>query len=202
MNLETYEKCFVNQEKCEVTSENIMGKITRGKIPKDFQTLTHERDRKIVMLMGADGLESLLGKSGQDLLVEIGYTQDHIDHLISEGYKFKLVIFEPSQSCLLATWDNAAQLASEIYPKVKQKIYQKLDDIKKTPFSEIEKESGLNWGKIDKIGDNDPNFMTYNRFKRSKGSLSDVRAFFYFTLHFRELFSGDGYIINQREKKR
>ncbi len=74
MDLETYMKCFVNQEECELTSENIMGKITRGKIPKDFRTLTHDPDRKIVMLMGADGLESLLGNSGQDLLVEIGYT--------------------------------------------------------------------------------------------------------------------------------
>ena len=57
------------------------------------------------------------------------------------------------------------------------------------------------WGDIDKSGQSDPNFMTYKRFKQSKGTLIDVRAFFYFTLHFRELFSGNGYTYNQKGER-
>ncbi|MFX1569965.1 MAG: hypothetical protein ACFFCV_16545 [Promethearchaeota archaeon] len=200
MVFDVYKDLFLNQKVEPI--KDIMGKITRGKKPKDFDTLTHDPTRKIVMIMGPDGLEHILGKSGLETLVEIGYTQDHIHHLIDQGFQFKLVIFLPSKSCLLATWENAAKLASEVYPKVKKKIYSKLDELKRIPFEQIEKDSALIWGEIDKSGESDPNFMTYKRFKQSRGTLIEVRAFFYYTLHFRELFSGDGYIYNQKGEKR
>jgi hypothetical protein len=201
LNLDIYEDLFLNQKTSQTPITDIMGKITRGKTPKEFRTLTHDPTREIVMLMGPDGLEHILGKTGSESLVEIGYTQDHIHHLLDQGFKFKLIIFNPIRSCLLATWDNAAKLASEVYPKVKKKIYNKIEEIKEIFFEEIEKESSMIWGEIDKAGPSNPNFMTYKRFKQSKGTLLDVRAFFYFTLHFRELFSGDGYTYNQKGEK-
>lgn len=201
MDLDYYKDLFLNQKIDKSPIKDIMGKITRGKTSKDFETLTHDPTRKIVMLMGSDGLENILGKSGLEILVEIGYTQDHINHLINQGFEFKLIIFVPAKSCLLATWDNAVKLASEVYPKVKKKIYNKLKELERVSFEKIEKDSSMIWSEIDKFGASDPNFMTYKRFKQSKGTLIDVRAFFYFTLHFRELFSGDGYIYNQKEEK-
>ncbi|MFX1450526.1 MAG: hypothetical protein ACFFCM_06775 [Promethearchaeota archaeon] len=202
MNLDDYKDFFVNRKRKSSPISGIMGKITRGKKPNDFETLTHDPKRRIVMIMGPDGLEHILGKSGFETLVEIGYTQDHIHHLVDQGFQFKLVIFLPSKSCLLATWENAAKLASEVYPKVKNKIYSKLDGLQRIPFEQIEKDSSLIWGEIEKIGESNLNFITYRRFKQSKGTLIDVRAFFYYTLHFRELFSGDGYIYNQNGEKR
>ena len=201
MNLDDYKDLFLNKTKNTTPINNLMGKITRGKTSKDFETLTHDPTRKIVMIMGFDGLERILGKSGLDSLVEIGYTQDHIHHLIDQGFKFKLIIFNSIDSCLLATWSNAAKLASKVYPKVKKKIYNNLEELEKVPYDTIEKESSMIWYDINKIGTSDPNFMTYKRFKRSEGTIIDVRAFFYFTLHFRELFSGDGYTYNQKGQK-
>ncbi|MFX1573628.1 MAG: hypothetical protein ACFFB0_12830 [Promethearchaeota archaeon] len=201
MDLDVYKDLFLNQKRDQTPITDIMGKITRGKTSKDFKTLTHDPTRKIVMLMGSDGLERILGNSGLETLVEIGYTQDHIHHLINQGFKFKLVIFNAVSSCLLATWDNTAKLASKVYPKAKKKIYNKLEELTQVSFEKIEKESSMIWGEIDKIGTSDPNFMTYKRFKQSKGTLIDVRKFFYFTLHFRELFSGDGFTYNQKGEK-
>ncbi|MFX1490146.1 MAG: hypothetical protein ACFFBI_13415 [Promethearchaeota archaeon] len=201
MELDIYKDLFLKQKRVQIPITEIMGKITRGKTPKDFRTLTHESSRKIVMLMGSDGLERILGKSGLESLVEIGYTQDHIHYLISQGFKFKLIIFNPISSCLLATWDNAAKLASEVYPKVKKKIFNQIEQLKKIPFENIEKESSMIWRDIDKSGPSDLNFMTYKRFKKSKGTLIDVRAFFYFTLHFRELFSGDAFTYNEQGER-
>jgi len=154
MDLDVYKELFLNQKIEPI--KDIMGKITRGKKPKDFDTLTHDPTRKIVMIMGSDGLELILGKSGLETLVEIGYTQDHIQHLIDQRFEFKLIIFLPTESCLLATWDNAAKLASEVYPKAKKKIYNKLDELKKVSFEEIEKDSSMIWGEIDKLGESDP----------------------------------------------
>ncbi len=115
-----------------------------------------------------------MGKSGLESLVEIGYTQDHIHHLIKQGFQFKLIIFNPIRSCLLATWNNAAKLASEVYPKAKKKIYNKIEELKKVSFKKIEKETSMIWGDVDKSGPLNPNYMTYKRFKQSKGTLIDV----------------------------
>ncbi len=143
MNLDIYKDLFLNQKRSPSSFTNIMGKITRGKTSKDFESLTHDPTRKIVMLMGSDGLERILGKSGLELLIEIGYTQNHIHHLINQGFKFKLVIFHPISSCLLATWDKVAKLASSVYPKVKKKIYNKIEELKEVSFKSIEKDLSL-----------------------------------------------------------
>ncbi|MFX1256870.1 MAG: hypothetical protein ACFFAN_03345, partial [Promethearchaeota archaeon] len=97
----------------------------------------------------------------------------------------------------MAKWDNVVELASKIYPKVKKKIYKRLSELKNTTFEEIEAKAGRNLSEIDKKGSSDSNFMTYDRFRKSKGTLEDVRAFFYHTLHLRELYSGDGYTYNE-----
>lgn len=43
--------------------------------------------------------------------------------------------------------------------------------------------------------------MTYERFKKSKPTLINARSFLYFTLHLRELFSGDGYTYTSSGKR-
>lgn len=56
---------------------NLVGRILRGKKPEDFLTLTDEPEtRKIVMLMAEDGLKSLLGKKGTEILLSIGYEKN------------------------------------------------------------------------------------------------------------------------------
>ncbi len=92
-------------------------------------------------------------------------------------------------------------MVSEIYPEVKKKIYNRLEELKNTPFSEIEKRADRKFNEIDKNGTEDSNFMTYERFKQSEGTLVDVRAFLYHTVHLRELFSGDGFTYEEDRQR-
>ncbi|KKL79777.1 hypothetical protein LCGC14_2011420 [marine sediment metagenome] len=144
-----------------------MCRILRSKSLEDFETLTDDPNRKIIMLMGGDGLEKILGKTGYEALISIGYMLGYIEYKIKSGFQFKIVIFNEGEIAKLATWDNLANMVSEIYPEVKKKIYNRLEELKNTPFSEI-----------DKNGTEDSDFMTYERFKQSVGTLIDVRAFF------------------------
>ncbi|MCK4383457.1 MAG: hypothetical protein KAW66_09215 [Candidatus Lokiarchaeota archaeon] len=74
-------------------------------------------------------------------------------------------------------------------------------ELKSTPYSEIERDANRKFNIIDKVGPEDKNFMTYERFNNSEGTLTDVRAFLYHTIHLRELFSGDGFTYEEEGNK-
>src|SRR5690349_4557042 len=41
--------------------------------------LAEERDRRVTMVMGPSGIERLVGKSGFDMLIELGHTAEYIE---------------------------------------------------------------------------------------------------------------------------
>ena len=117
---EAYAQSFKHKEPVVVTG--LCGRILRGKSPLDFTTLTDDPKRKIVMLMGPDGLSLLSGKESYDMLTSIGYTHSYIAQKISEGTQFKLAIFPESQDAKPATWTNMVDLVSRAYPEVSRSL--------------------------------------------------------------------------------
>ena len=170
----------------------ICGRVIRGKKPEDFLTLTDDPKRKLVMLMGPDGLRKILGLSGYKVLETIGYETDYIARKINEGCKFKLIVF-PEGTPKIATWDNTIEVVSSVYPDIAADLKNHLPKLKTTPFQDIHRLSSIPWNEVDKHGETHPDYMTHDRFKNSNRELFDCRAFLYFTVHLRELFSGDGY---------
>ncbi|MBN1803316.1 MAG: hypothetical protein JW891_17525 [Candidatus Lokiarchaeota archaeon] len=199
MDLFEYREFFTKKQIVRVDS--LCGRIIRGVNPDDFETLTDDPDRKLVMLMGPDGLQKLLGKESYDMLVEIGYEKEYIQRKLNEGNEFKLVVFKEGGEAIIATWDNVINLVSKTYPNISNKIKDQIDDLKSTSFERIEEEAGFDFSKIDKIGKTDPRFMTHERYLESPNTLIAARAFLYFTVHLRELFSGDGYTYTTDGKR-
>jgi nicotinamidase-related amidase len=193
MNITTYTRNLRSGATPSASVSDLCGRIIRGTKPDDFKTLTDDPTRKLVMLMGSDGLAKLLGRTGYDMLVEIGYEPEYIVHKVNQGNQFKLVVFGEGGAAKLATWQNTAEVVGATYPDVADMIRAKLGELKRTSFDEIERRAGFDFSEVDKLGSSDPRFMTHERFRNSRGTLVDVRAFLYFSVHLRELFSGDGY---------
>jgi hypothetical protein len=181
----------------------LCGRVIRGKKPEDFLTLSDDPDRKLVMLMGSDGLKKLLGKTGYEILIDIGYESDYIVRKVNEGNQFKLFVTEEGTDALLATWNNVVEIVGDIYPDTKDIFKASLHDLKTYTFDYYESITKKDWSEIDKVGKIDPDFITYEAFKNSAGGSSSVNAvlirmFLYFTVHLRELFSGDGYTYDDK----
>jgi nicotinamidase-related amidase len=176
-----------------ISAQGLVGRIIRGKRPEDFATLTDDPKRQLVLLMGPDGLERLAGKNGYDMLVEIGYDRDYIKRKILDGNQFKLIVYRSGKNADLANWDNVIRIVSDAYPQVAGKLRRNAAELRTTTFDQIERLAGFDFSDVDAIGESDSRYMTAERFERSAGTLADTRAFLYFTVHLRELFSGDGY---------
>lgn len=186
---------------------DLCGRLIRGKKPEDFVTLSDDPDRKLIMLMGADGLETLLHCScGHAMLEAIGYETTYIRRKVLEGNQFKLVVCNATASpARLATWKGVAAAVAEAYPpEIAQKVYSCLPALQnlRTPASEgwsitdfesLEKLAGFDFSKIDEAGKEDHRFMTPERYLLSSGDLIATRAFLYFSCHLRELFAGNGH---------
>ena len=197
--LKGFQNLFLNGATSSFTVEGLCGRIIRGKSSADFDTLTDDPNRKVVMLMGPDGLELLPGKTGFEMLITIGYTADHINRkVVEEGNQFKLVIFEEGSEAKLATWENVIDITSRAYPTVATMLRIAASDLQRTKFSEFEAQAGFAFKDVDKLGVIDSRFMTADRLAASDGASWKVRAFLYFVVHCRELFSGDGYTYTEQ----
>jgi hypothetical protein len=189
--VEAYADAFTAGESVQV--EQLCGRIIRGTSPEDFETLTNDSTRKIVMLMGPDGLEQLPGRTGHDMLRTIGYAPHHIEHLVEKGMDFRLAVFPESRIARPATWDNMLDITGMVYPEVREDLLAHRDKLQQVPFAEIQQQAGFNFHEVDRNGATDSRYMTPERFLASPRDLTAARALLYFSVHLRELYSGDGY---------
>lgn len=179
--------------------DGLYGRLIRGRAgrPDDFEMLSLDADRRIVMLLGSDGLGRLLGLSGFEMLMAVGATEQHIRWHIGVGDSYKLVVFRSRREWPLADWDGALKVAGMVYPGLAEVLAGYARALKLTPFAQIEEDSGLSFHDIDVAGPEDPHFMTAERLlaiaRTGRPTLAQVRAFLYFTMRLREYYAGDGY---------
>lgn len=186
-----------------VEVEGLSGRLIRGNKPEDFLTLTNDKDRFVVLLIDSKTLSRLSGLTGYAMLKTVGYTDTDIaTEVVTNGNHFKLVLFPEGGDAVDATWDNMLDLVARQYPRVASLINQHRAELKKSPsqvpFSWYENQRGYKWADVRKAGKSDPRFMTEEKLLVSKGTVVDLREFLYHVIHLRELFQGDGWLLNDK----
>lgn len=174
-------------------TDGMFGRILRGKHEQHFETWNLDPNRKLIFLVGEDGLAELQGKTGYEMLLAIGYPIEYIEYLLNTGFRFKLVLFTNEAPIALATWDNTLALAAEVYPEIADDLFRHKEALKNVEFEEYERVAGYRFRDIDKIGHGDERYMTYERYHQSSRSLLETRSFLYFAVRLNELYGGDGY---------
>lgn len=176
-----------------VRVRGLMGRVLKGKSDADFETLSDDRDRKIVFLLGGDGLVSLVGATTDEILAKVGYTREYIARLAHDGYRFKLVVFESTPGAeQLATWDHVVDLVARTYPGIGRRIEAALPHLQRTSFAEIERQAPTRFSDVDKVGRDHADYVDEQRLRASDGPLWRVRGFLYYRVRVMELFAGDG----------
>jgi len=163
--------------------------------------LAEDEQRKVVMVMGPHGLQQLLGASGYQALVKIGYTPEYIARNLGLGRKFKLVLFDKPPELRVATWRVAVEVVSAHYPELRTQLFSVLEDLKSRTIMEFERESGYSFAEVQANGPSDPRFMTAQRLHACVGTATEVRHFLFHTLYFSELYAGDGYTKTHEGKR-
>ena len=133
-----------------ILDSHLCGRILRGKRLEDFRTLTDNPNRKIVFLMGSDGLSLLPGKNGYEQLLTIGYSPAYIEYKVAEGTQFKLVVFPESESARLATWDTILDLVMTTYPDIVPAIERYRKELQEKTFRDIEAQAGYSFLYVEK----------------------------------------------------
>ena len=178
----------------------VYGRIVRTELDQP-STLTEDEGRKVVMIMGPSGLQQLLGRTGLERLKKIGYSENYIARNIARGKKFKLVLFDRPPNLRVATWAVAVQVVAQHYPELAPMLHAALPELRRRSIEYFEAEAGYSFYDAQLRGSNDSRFMTAERLLHSKGTAADVRAFLFHTMHFSELYTGDGYTRTPEGKR-
>lgn len=182
----------------DVTTQGLLGRVIRGRSAKDFETLSEDPDRKLILLTDPEGLASLVGVPGFSILIKIGWEPGYAIQKIQDGYEMKLVVFREGGPAQLATWDGMIEVTSRAYPDIADRLRRHADAFKNTPFDEFEKDYGCDMSVVDHEGKANPAFMTYERYQKAADTATNARAFLYFVVHLREQYRGDGYTCDDK----
>lgn len=187
--IERFVNAFANGEQTQVN--RVYGRFVRTKRDVPIRLADHD-DRKFVMVLGPSGLQQLLGKSGFEVLVELGFTPADITRKVAAGNKYKLVVFQRPDSLRLGSWNGVAEAAAIYYPEFAQRIGDALPALKSTSLRQFESLAGFNFAEIHANGPDDDRFMTPQRLRESQKTPVDIRRFLYDEMHLSELFAGTG----------
>lgn len=188
---------------------DLCGRLLRGRNPEDFHKLSDDPNRRIVFLANSGTLASFLGKSGYEILLEIGHSDYYIRREISKGKTYKLVVF-PQMAADLANWSNLLHLAGDVYPDIELDLRLHSVGLRTKCFEDIQLEFFAKYQytyyesdhpPMDDGTPTDDRFFTYEKYLNSDRGLSELRAFLYHSLGVRETFRGDGFIAGPKGKR-
>lgn len=202
--LAAYEAAFNAGVKPTSPIPKIQGRFCRRK-PSDPVRLSDDPSRRIVFLVNDEVCHSMIGVGGYQLTAVVGWDRAYTKAKVGAGLKFEWVVFAET-ACVLGTWGNMIDLAIEQYPEVGDKIVKQRHALSQmTPASlrQIEARRGYTFldvdnGKFVQAKDpkakpsDDPRFMTIDRYRQAPDTVEAARDFFYFVVHCKEQFRGDG----------
>lgn len=189
--LRRFEEALICRKALEHPTTGLHGRILRGKNEDDFQTLTEDPARKVVFLMGDDGLSSLPGMSGYEMLIQVGHSiPDIYKNLVEKGKSYKLVVFTSEVQPMAADWDGVLSIVQAVYPEHFDAVAQHVKALSQISLEEVERIAEL---KFSDFSEEHPLFMTSARFSESDKNLWQTRAFLYHSLQMRAQFKGDGF---------
>jgi hypothetical protein len=180
-----------------VTVSRLCGRVIRGKRPEDFETLTNDPTRKVVLIMGPDGLQQMVRQpSGYAMLETIGYAKQHIAAKVSEGNAFKLAVFPEGNLARPATWSNMFAMLSKAYG-MQHNFEPYIPVLQRRTFEEITQDAPFDYHQVTSEGISNPHYMTPDRFAASRRTLRDVRDLAYFTGSMRQQFGGNAKVLDE-----
>lgn len=172
--------------------KGLYGRVVRTHLAKPV-LLADEVDRRLVLVMGPQGIASLAGKSHFDMVLLLGHKASYIESELCAGRRFKLVVFEKQPLMRIATWKNVIDATASAYPELESILRRALPALKGHSFERLQELAGFSFAGIHKTGVSDPRFMTAERLLESDGGVVAVRRFLYHTVRLTELYSGDGF---------
>lgn len=195
--LKDYKDAYNHKRKPTSPISGLQGRFIRMP-PGQPYSLTDDPDRRIVFLVDSNTLNDLVGLSGYQVCMAVGWDPNYTRGKVNAGYTFALAVF-PEINCKLGTWANILDAVELMYPEVARKIARHrsaLSQMTPATLRQIEQAQGYTFLSVEQGKDakkTDPRYMTIDRYKNAPDTAENARAFLYFTVHLKEQFQGDGY---------
>lgn len=154
--------------------------------------LTDDPERRIILSCDEKTAHDMLGVSGWQMAMSVGWDADYARGKINAGYTFGVVVY-PAATAKVADWDNMLDAVALAYPEVAAKIARWRGQLRQmTPQSFKQMVAGLGYNPQD-VNKSDPRFMSIAAYKAAPDTLESARLFLYHTAgHLKELYAGDG----------
>lgn len=200
--LATFATAWTTGRKPATPITGIQGRFIRM-APGQPDALTDDPDRRIVFLVNASTCTDLVGLTGYQVCMTIGWKPEYAREKVNQKYRFGFIAF-PENLCRLGTWGNVLDEVIQLYPEIGAKLAKHrvaLSAMNPGSLKQMEQRLGYRLIDVDKIGKSDPRFMTIDRYRNTTDTADHARAFLYFTVHLKELFYGDGWTRNDQGQR-
>jgi len=209
-DLTLFVRSFISKQNHEKHLRGFIGRIVKGRTENDFLSLTEDTADRTAFFMSCEDLVHLIGLDTLQMLVKVGFELKYIEEKVQRGYKFQLLLIPYSEELnsaklpqqilftpTLANWEGVFSAVSTLFPEVSEYILQHKQALQDIPLTRIEEQAGFKFFDVRSVGKAHDQYLTVQRLiswgKQTNPTLADARAFLYFNMGIRDLFTGTGY---------
>eukprot|EP00854_Cymbomonas_tetramitiformis_P019303 gene19303-23076_t len=183
-----------------LAKRTLCGRIIHGKDDGAFVRLSVQPWKRLSWVFGPDALRTFLGKDARGICMTVGFGDEWLDAKLQAGVKFKLAVFPTDVDtfgCERATWDGLESMVSRAYPEVAEKVTARMPQIRSESFRELQSQAGYDMLEVNLKGrEVDTRYVSAARLQQREGNVTEVRQFLFDECGVRNLFTGDGYTVD------
>lgn len=117
----TYVGLFTGGEPVPAAFSGVCGRVVRGRSEAEFGSLAFASGRRLAWVTGPEGLRTMIGRTGAEIVLGIGKDPAWLREKLAEGMRWRLIVL-PQAACERADWAGVFARISSDYPEVADKL--------------------------------------------------------------------------------
>lgn len=186
----TYVAMFEDRHTVPPALAGVCGRVVRGRGEADFAMLAFASGRRLAWVTGPDGLHSMLGRSGAQIMLGIGKDRTWLREKLAEGMRWRLVVL-PQATCTRADWAGVFAMVDTHYPEIASKLSRWRASVR-DPALARNIDPAFVRGAVKDDPDH-PDHLGVTRYATCEDTAINARLFLWHALGLNQHFAGDGW---------
>ncbi len=184
-----YVEMFEDRQPAPAKISGVCGRVVRGRQESDFGTLAYADGRRLAWIFGPDGLRSMIGRSGKDIVLGMGKVPGWLPEKLAEDMRWRLVVL-PQGICARADWAGVFAMVEEHHPEIAGKLLRWRESLQDPSLAALI-DPAFVLGAVKDSAEH-PDHMGLSRYRDCPDTAVNARLFLWHWLGLNEQFVGDG----------
>ena len=184
---------FAGRRAAPVALAGVCGRLIRVGAGQSPEYLSYPPERRLAWVVGPDGLAGMVGKTGLQILLDLGTKPCRIWDNLRQGMRWVMAVF-PEASCTWATWDGLFDAIGRHHPAgVVERLHRWAGALPNGTGLLTEEQKARYGNPAVREHPDHPDHMTPERYLAGADTPANAWLFLWHSVGVNDLYTGAGY---------